>query len=157
MSVCSREKKKQEKKYIWKLALQTKIFLPNGQDMLEVFTSHAYHLLRNLGKLKEGTMLKQLGIQKKLNIFSEKMQKRYRIQPRMEGLAITLLTFIKCLCCARHCFKCFTCINPFNSYNNLAHPANFINSLKQLLFQTLKVVQRQVNIKKQDKNKKNFF
>ena len=70
MSVHSREK--EQETYIWKLALQTKIFLPSNQDMLEVFISHAYHLQKNLGKSKQRPMLKQLCVQKKLNMLSEK-------------------------------------------------------------------------------------
>lgn len=69
MSAHSRKKEQEEIYtyiYIWKLAFQIKVFLPNDQDMLEVFIFHAYHLLKNLGKSKQETMLKQIGVQKKI-------------------------------------------------------------------------------------------
>lgn len=72
------------------------------------------------------------------------------------ALPITL-TFIKYLCCARHCFKCFICINPCNPYNNLLILLILLIASYSCFSDSLRIVQIEANIKKLDKNNNKKF
>lgn len=104
--------------YILKLAFQTKIFLPSDQHTLK----YLYLCLpptEELGEIKTRNNVKTIRCSEKAkhSLWKEVEKVSH------STLAITLLIFIKCLCCAKHCF------NPCNPYNDLAYPANFIDSL----------------------------